>query len=280
MREVAASDKSQSYKATVQKAIQTLFKWRNYERGDDISWQLDMTFTTDGTERKPNNYLTKDERKRLREAAIEYGSIPNYTSLTPDERDKWKGHLAQRFEKPKEDVELDDWERANDYKIASLVAVGLDAGLRASEVEQASTEWVDTEDWMLRIPKGEDADQEEWKVILSEKTAAVLRKWLEQRTNYEKYDDTDALWLTQQGNPYSRNALNYVFDTLCEDAGIQTDGRALTWRSLHHSAATQLAQYESLATVREQLRHESVESLKKYEEYPVAERRDALERMG
>lgn len=77
MREVAASDKSQSYKATVQKAIQTLFKWRNHERGDDILWDFDMTFTTGGDKYKPNNYLTRDERKQLRDVALEYGSIPH-----------------------------------------------------------------------------------------------------------------------------------------------------------------------------------------------------------
>lgn len=186
-------------------------------------------------------------------------------------------HSALRSQRGRWARRLGASERLQD---CSLVAVGLDAGLRASEAEQASTQWVDTEDWMLRISKDEDADRKEWEVVLSEKTAAVLRKWLEQRANYEKYDDTDALWLTQKGNPYSTNALNYVFETLCEDAEIQTEERTLTWRSLHHSAATQLAQYESLAVVREQLRHGSVESLKKYEEYPVEEWRKALERMG
>ena len=47
-------------------------------------------------------------------ASLESGSVPNYRSLTPDQRDRWKAHLAQRFDKPKSEVSPADWDRAND----------------------------------------------------------------------------------------------------------------------------------------------------------------------
>jgi hypothetical protein len=89
----------------------------------------EITFTQDSST-NPREYLTRDERSAVREAALEYGSVPAYNNLTPAARDRWKRYLSQRFEKPKSDVKPADWDRANSWKIPSLVWASLDAGLR------------------------------------------------------------------------------------------------------------------------------------------------------
>lgn len=66
---------------------------------------------------QPEEFLTIEERKKIREAALEYGSVPAYNGLTPEGRDKWKAHLAQRFDKLKSDISKSDWNRANGWKL-------------------------------------------------------------------------------------------------------------------------------------------------------------------
>lgn len=121
-----------------------LFKWRRHQRGAD-EWSPEITFTRRNKSTTPRDYLTRDERTKVRNASLEYGSVPQRSSVYGEDRDRWLQYLAQRFEKPKEEVTEKEWERANSWKIPSLVGVSLDAGFRPIEVERATTSWVDLE---------------------------------------------------------------------------------------------------------------------------------------
>lgn len=205
MRELAEQDATNAHKANCQKAVQMLFKWRQHQHGLD-EWEPPVSFSDSSGDSKPRDYLTRDERKKVQEAALEYGSIPGYNDLSPEARDRWKAHLAQRFEKPKEEVSPEDWDRANGWKIPSLVWTGLDAGLRPIEVERAVVSWVDVQNGVLRIPKEESSkNTENWVVGLQDRTAEMLTRWIEERKMYEKYDNTDTLWLTRESNPSPRS---------------------------------------------------------------------------
>jgi len=279
MRELAQADYSSTHKSNCQKSIQMLFKWIAHERGGS-EWDPDITFT-DSDASSPRDYLTKEERSKIRNAALEYGSIPTYGNVTPAERDRWKQHLAQRFEKPKSEVTPDDWNRANSWKIPSLVWVSLDAGLRPIEVERASVSWIDIENSLLRIPKQDSSKSyDNWTVSIRDRTATFLDRWLDERAYYDKYADTDAVWLTREGNSYGSSALRYVIETLCDIAGIDTENRDMSWYSIRHSVGTYMTREEDLAAAQAQLRHKSPETTMKYDQTPVEDRRDALDRMG
>ncbi|EMA39523.1 site-specific recombinase xerd [Halobiforma nitratireducens JCM 10879] len=173
MRHLAQEDYSGTHQTNCQKAVKMLFKWWEHERGGS-AWDPEITFS-DVDSSSPKDYLTRDERTQIRNASLEYGSIPEYSNVTPAERDRWKQYLAQRFEKPKADVTPEDWDRANSWKIPSLVWASMDAGLRPVEVERASLEWVDTDNCVLRIPKRDSAkSNESWIVSLRERTATFL----------------------------------------------------------------------------------------------------------
>lgn len=65
------------------------------------------------------------------------------------------------------------------------------------------THWIDTENGVLRIPKEDSSkNRDNWVVGLCEQTSEMLARWLDQRETYDKYADTDAIWLTREGNPY------------------------------------------------------------------------------
>ncbi|QRV14889.1 site-specific integrase [Haloterrigena salifodinae] len=280
IREIALSDYAPNTKAHIQKALKTIFRWREYEFGDD-PWDPEMTIGGDSGTKTDRDYLTKQERRLIREASLEYGSIPNYNSCSPTERDRYKGHLARRFDIPKEEIGLEHWERANGWKIPSLVFVSLDTGLRPVEVERATVNWVDTDAGVLRIPKDSSAKSNDaWDPVLSSRTAEMLDRWLEQRQAIPMYDDTDTLWLTTKGNPYNTRSLSYLIDKLCEVAGIATKNRQVTWYSIRRGLATGLIDESDLSTAKEQLRHKNIKTTARYDQSPPERRRDALDKLG
>jgi len=271
-------DYSTAHLSTSQKCLKRLFKWRRHQRGEEVEWEPDQSFSHDLSQ--PRDFLTTDERTEVREATLEYGSIPSYSSLSSEQRDKWRIHLAQRFEKPKSEVTPDDWNRANGWKIPSLVWTSLDTGLRPIEVDRATVEWIDTSNSVLRIPKGESSkNTDNWIVSVTDRTASALDRWLDEREQYSAYDDTDALWLTQRGNAYNSSSLRYMLHQLCEIAEIPYENRQMSWYSIRHSVGTYMTREEDLAAAQAQLRHKTSETTMRYDQAPVADRRDAPDRM-
>lgn len=279
MRHLAQSDYSSTHKTNCQKAVKMLFKWWKHERGGG-AWEPSITFS-ETTGSNPKDYLTRQERTQIRNAALEYGSIPSYANVTAGERERWRQYLSQRLEKPKSEITREDWEQANSWKIPSLVWVSLDAGLRPVEVQRASLAWLDTDNSVLRIPKQDSAkSRDNWVVSIRDRTATFLDRWRDERENYEKYEDTGKLWLTREGNTYSSQALRYVLHQLCDIAGIETEHRQMSWYAIRHSVGTYMTREEDLAAAQAQLRHKSPESTMKYDQTPAEDRQDALDRMG
>ena len=280
LRHLAGENNSNAHKNSCRKAVMMLYKWRHHRRGAE-KWEPELTFSRKNQSTTPRDYLTRRERTMIRDASLEYGSIPSRSNTFGEERDKWKRYLAQRFEKPKEEVMPEDWERANSWKIPSMVGASLDAGLRPIEVERARTTWVDVENGVLRIPKEESSkNTENWVVGLQDQTVEMMSRWLDQRATIDKYDDTNALWLTRQSNPYQSASLRKILHRLSEIAGISTENRQLSWYAIRHSTGTYMTREEGLAAAQTQLRHRSPETTMKYDQVPVEDRKSALDRMG
>jgi len=274
-QQLAYQEHSDSHRANVQKSLKCYFRWR------DIDYEPSITFSgSAGQTTQPRDHLTRDERRRLREAALEYGTVPTYNSLTPTERSQWQHHLAQRFRKPADEITPDDFKRANGFKIPSIVYASLDAALRPVEVGRARPSWVDTDNCVLRIPSDDAAkNRDNWTVSIREDTTRMISQWLDERTCYSQYDDSDHLWLTRESQPYSSRSLNYLLEQLCAEAAIDTDDRHITWYAIRHSTGTYMAREEGLAAASAQLRHSSVSTTRKYDNAPTKDRRDALDRI-
>lgn len=280
-RDLAYSDESYSHKTNLVKSIKMYFRWRRFETGKQIHWESPISFSGSEGKVTPKDFLTREERELIREAALEYGTVPHYNAISPDERKEWTRHLARRFKKPMRDISKEDFERANGFKVPSLVWTSLDTGLRPIEVKRAKLNWVDPDNAILRIPADEAAkNSEDWQVSVKTKTADFLDLWMDERRLYEKYDGTDRLWLNREGNPYESHSLKYLLRKLCEIAGIPIKDRQMTWYTIRHSVGTYMAREEGLAAARAQLRHKSVETTMRYDQAPPEDRRDALDRMG
>jgi site-specific recombinase XerD len=272
-------DMGASTKSKYQKSLKMLFRWvADARHGEE--WDPDVTFS-EPDQRTPQDYLTRDERRRVREASLDMGSIPHYKSVDSDDRQKWKKYIAICLEKPVDEISKSDWDELTGWKETSLLHVSLDAGFRPIEIERARVKWFDAENDVLRIPADESSkNRENWTVALKSETSDILARWIEERARYEKYEDTDALWLTRRGNPYSSSSLKTILHRACDRAGINTEHRDMTWYSIRHSVGTYMTRAEGLGAAKEQLRHKSSQTTVKYDQVPVEDRQGALSDMG
>ena len=277
---LAVSDKSQTVKGKAQESLQRFPKRLHHERGYD-EWEFEYSFDGSGGNHQPQDFLTREERRAIRQAALNEGNIPAHDTLTANERNGWKLYIANALGKDYDDVTADDREEVNGWEITSLVWVSLDAGLRPVEVRNAVTDWVDTRNGVLRIPKEDSSkNQGNWTVSLTDRTATALSRWLEEREMYGRCDGVDTLWLTSRGNPHGSKSLRRLLHRLCDSAGIETANRKMSWYTIRHSVGTYMTKERDLAAAKAQLRHKNPMTTMKYDQVPVGDRRDALDRMG
>lgn len=277
LRELATSERSTTDKANKLKSMKMLMRYHDIE-----DWDPPFTFDS-RTRDSPPDYLTREERTLVREAALEFGTVPAPSSLSKAERAEWDRYLAMRQNKPAKKISEQDYRQANGMKYPSLVWASIDAGLRPIEVNRARTHWVDVENGVLRIPqsedtKGEFGDRDNWTVALRDQTARFLDQWLAERQMYEKYEESDRLWLTRHGNPYTWRGLKYILNELCDIVDIETENRKMTWYAIRHSTGTYMAENSSLEATRVQLRRKTVP--REYDNTPVEERRETLDDIG
>jgi len=262
MQEYASSGVSDANLLTYVKAVKRYFKYLRFEQNRHYEWECDVELSQ--KQQTERDHLQPEEFDPLYIAALDHGSVRHYHQVTPEERDRIKTYLAQRFEKPKSDISPEEFAGTNSYKIPSLVSVTLDVGLQPIEVSRAVVAWINERDDTLDIPADAAKTDSGWKCNLSDRSMRALGRWLDERKRYEKYDGTDSLWLNRRGNPYNSNNLNHLLDNLIEASSIEPRERNLTWNSIRHGVATACANNEGEQYARKQLRHESLETTIQY----------------
>lgn len=263
------------------KALKRFFKWRNDACGADIDWGYhrieELTRTTDG---KSIDYFKQREMADIYHASLDLDSVKSYHNkgMSPEERDRIKAHLAMRFEKPKSDIGPEDFDRANSWKFPSMLSVSIDCGLRPIEVGRGKISWLNLADSEIVIPKDESTKNDDpWECALSPRSVRALRRWVDERATYEKYDGRDELWLTKYGNPYGKDSLNPLLDRILENTGIEPHGRDLSWYSLRRGAATMWANNAGIEDAKEQMRHKNLETTLRYVHSESSKRADIAE---
>lgn len=257
--EIAHADVAEATKGKRLEALKRYSRWLS-ERFGIEPWEFEWAFSSSGGG-TPRDFLTIDERRAIRSAALETDGNPAYGQ-----------HL---------DADALEALEGGSWKFTSLVWTSLDAGLRPVEVGRARVSWVDTENGVLRIPREESSKNVgNWTVGLTERTATALSRWIRQRETLPRYDDSDRLWLTRQGNPYGSRELGRLLRRLCDRADIPHEHRQMSWYAIRHSVGTYMTKERDLAATKAQLRHRSVATTMKYDQVPVEDRREALDRIG
>ena len=274
-------DYSESGKRKFTNALEKYFKWQ-HERGTDAElWEPRVTFS-DGKHESADR-LNFEERWLVREAAMNYGSLPSYHGVDPEERDRINGLIAQRLGKPKDEVTSKDWTRADSStKIGSLIAVTLETGMIPIEIAEARLDWYDEQRNILKIPNEYAAkDRPTEELPVTDDTGEQMSQWIQERRHYEKYDGSNRIWLNEHGNPYNSKNLCYLVRQLCEEAGIEHENRKIVWYSLRHNLGQSIEEEEDLSEARDQLRHEHISTTNEfYGKSTVESRRHTLEEVN
>ncbi|MFC6952890.1 site-specific integrase [Halorubellus litoreus] len=238
----------------------------NWFAFQSVEWEPEYEFRDQEPQNQPDPFR-RTELKQLWEASLTFKSIPSYNNLTPQERHRWKAHIAQELGKPKKKVQPDDWDRINNcWKIPSIVRTTRSQGWRPDLIGRMKVDWYDPDSQTVHIPAGEaPKNDSSWNPELTDEGAETLENWLEQRKLREIYDGRDEIWLTREGNPYSSGTLNDLLDRLIEEAGINERGRKIVWYSFRHAVGTYVyEEFKSREIVAEQLRQKSKESASQY----------------
>lgn len=264
---------AESSKRKFVEAIEAYFRFR----GED--WDSPVDFG-DGEYTAGSDPFRINERDALMESSLEYNTPPSYKNVSPEERDRWNTYLAQVLGKPKDEIGPDDWEELQKcWKIPSLISVSLDIGPRAALISRLTDDNIGSDNQTLHIdPETAVKNDRSWTNELSDRSATLLRRWLEQRANKEKYDDSDHIWLNRKGNPYDSKSLNRLLRNLIEEAGIDQSGRKLTWHSIRHSTGMYIYNEEKdIGLVAEILRQASLEAARTYCHPTPETKQDLLE---
>jgi len=261
------------------KAVKRLFRWFSDKGGKEYDWEyskIDQLEKKGASKRR--HHFKRDEMNALYNAAVEYGSMKSYHTVSPDERDRLKATLAQRTGQKKSSIGPADFADANSWKFPALIAMTVDLGLRPIEINRAKTHWLQLDNQEVVIPKDESSKSDDpWECVLSSRSVRALKKWLEERRGYEKYDNSDAIWLTKYGNGYESWSLNDLLERLLGLTDIKPRNRQLTWYSIRRGSATMWAEQVDLNEARVQLRHKKLETTKRYTKSSSNQRKDRAE---
>ncbi|GAB3680508.1 hypothetical protein GCM10028857_03320 [Salinarchaeum chitinilyticum] len=254
-------------------ALRVYFSYRG------IDWEPDIRFTEEQASLGSDPF-SLDERELLLNTSFDHRSPPNYSNVSPEERDRWNAYLAQVLERPKQSIGPDDWEELQkSWKIPSLVSTALDCGWRAEMVARLPTSLVNLGEGRILIPPEIAVkNDQQWEAELSDRSTKMLDRWFSQRENKTKYDESDQIWLNRKGNPYSSRTLNDLLSNLIDEAGIDEEGRRLTWHSIRHSTGMYVYdQHKDLELVAEILRHSTLEAARKYAHPTPESKQDVIE---
>ncbi|QSG02770.1 site-specific integrase [Natranaeroarchaeum sulfidigenes] len=238
----------------------------NWFEFQGIDWDPETRFHDEPATENADPFR-KSELQQLWQTSLTYKSVPSYNNLSPEDRDRWKAHIAQELGKPKVEVTPSDWDTLNkDWKVPSLVRTTRGAGWRPDLIGRMSVEWYDPEAQRIYIPEGEaPKNDDSWEQELSQEGAHALDNWLDQRANQEMYDGRDEIWLTREGNPYTSASLNDLLDNLVDEAGIDEGNRKIVWYSFRHSIGTYVYdKYKDRRVVAETLRQNSTAAADRY----------------
>lgn len=253
-------------------SVALIFKRKWWEADDAEKWSIPNSRAVykqinknDGT--GFTDWFSLKELDAIKHASLSVYAVPERDEMELGEQEEWTAHLSQRLQKPKSELTDEDWEKANSYKIPSLVYVSCDVGFRPKEVERSRWGWFRLDDGYLSIPKDESTkNSDNWRCYLSDESVRLMRMW--KRSVYGEDDEPsseDPVWTTREGNPYSAESLrDPLTKNLMEEAGIDRTERECGWYMIRRGVGTDLGTRRGLNAVMNQLRITNIETARRY----------------
>lgn len=275
VKKLKKQETSDAHKRKMLDALKRYFRWQ----GEDWKPETDIR---ESPSKPKNRKLSKEERRLVKSAALEYGVPTDVDGSAESNREEYVTKLSQHLGKPKDEITEEDWEKVESWKIPSLIYVALDCALRPKEVKNLTMDQIDWRREYLVFEEDDTTKNDEpWENPLSSDTMTLLRKWRDERNSLEKYDETDIVWLTREANPYRSDSLCDLLHRLLRMRGIEPDddSRKLTWYSIRHSCGDRLVGEHDYEMARQILRHKWMDTTRKYNIKSDEEKEAAIEEL-
>ena len=184
---------------------------------------------------------------------------PKVTYLTPEEIARIMNNIEQRAQ---------DQFKQRDM---CLLKLGFSTGLRVSAIVQIDVDDIDFKHNQIRVTEKGDYDNY---IMFGDNLKKQIMKWLEDRERYFGGCDTNALFISKQGNRISDDM---VADMLKRYTRGATD-KHVTPHVMRHSCATNL--YEATGDIylcAKQLNHKQVSTTQRYAELSKEKQKKAAD---
>lgn len=151
----------------------------------------------------------------------------------------------------------------------SILKIGFGTGLRVSAIIQIDIDDIDFKHNQIRVTEKGDYDDY---IMFGENIKAQLLAWIEDRKKYFGHVDSNALFVSRQGQRLTEWSVAHMISTYSKDI---TD-KKVTPHVMRHSCATNL--YEATGDIylcSKQLRHKNVTTTQRYAELSKAKQKEA-----
>jgi integrase/recombinase XerD len=148
----------------------------------------------------------------------------------------------------------------NNFKHYTMLNVLFYGALRVSELCALNTEDVDLESLTIRVREGKGGRYD--MALMSPQCSEVLKSYLEMRTPLE-INNEQPLFYTEYGNRWKGFEVSRLFHIYKKKAGIDKPGGAHVF-ARHTVASLMVKNGCDLLTIKEFLRHKSIESSMRY----------------
>jgi integrase len=263
------SDHPDSYIYIIEKSLRRLFKYFREEKNRELAeWEHEIPVEPSRGSDKEEHIKDRfypEEMNLLYEASLKEYSIKSYWNLSAEERQELKRMIAQQQGVAKADIGPEECTNASSWQYPSIIPATSALRLRPIEVGKMNKDWINLQQNEINIPAKEAVKSTtSWTCEISSKSRNALENWLQERQSYDKYNDTDYLWLTKYGNQYGSGNLNRMLETLIDRAELEEGNRNLSYYSFRHGAASMWTEKEGLSKAAEQLRHASLKTTQGY----------------
>lgn len=153
---------------------------------------------------------------------------------------------------------LDDLPARHRERNRALMLVSYDTGCRVSELAALDIVDFDPQRKTLILINSKADGHPRREVPIHYRTVRALKAWLRVRPESE----TDAMFVSQKKNRLSIRQMQYVYESVCERAGIESEGI----HALRHTSATRLLDDRVLPVhqLARRLGHRAVQTTYKY----------------
>ena len=205
-----------------------------------------------------DKYVSENPCDKIEHPKVDKNEV---IAMTPDEIIQLKNNIIYSKDTPKNRI----WKKRD----LAIVTLGCSTGLRVSSICEINMEDIDFKKRVIEVvAKGKKRRE----CYIGEKTADILKEWIEERKKMIGESECDALFISNRKKRISPDAVQFMVKKYTADFD-----KHITPHKMRSSCATNLyEQTGDIYLVQDILGHENIENTKRYTKKSLVKRKKAV----